>query len=286
MLVVLSAMWGGSFLFGKFALSDIPPASVAALRIVLGGALLYLVVRARHLELPADRRSLRDFAVLGLLNTVIPFALILWAQQSVPVGLAATFMAATPISTLVLAHLLTRDEPLTGRRAAGALVGLVGVALLVGPDALQGLGDAVLPQLACVAATVCYGYALIWGRRFRGQEGIVVAAGQFVVAAPFAIAYAALADSPWTLPAPGLPAIASIAGLVLISTVVAYVVYFRILAGYGAGNASLVTMLVPVSAMALGAAVLGEIPEPLAFGGFLVIAFGLSLIDGRLFERG
>ncbi|MBI3507330.1 MAG: DMT family transporter [Proteobacteria bacterium] len=282
MLVVLSVLWGGSFLYVKVALVELPPVTVVALRATFGGALLLLLTRMRGLSLPRDRGSLFGFAGLALLNTVIPFVLIAWGQQEMTIGLAAILNAATPLSTLVLAHFLTDDEPLSGRRAAGVLVGFAGVIVLVGPEALTGLGTGLLAQLACVLATVSYGFALIWARRMRGIDGVVVASGQFLFAAPVSILLACIVDRPWNLPLPGTAAIASVAGLAVLSTAAAYVVYFRLMQRYGAGNASLVTMLIPPSAMLLGAVFLGERPDPMALAGFALIVAGLSLVDGRV----
>jgi drug/metabolite transporter (DMT)-like permease len=237
------------------------------------------------LQLPRDWKSWAGFAGLAVLNTIVPFVLIAWGQQEMSIGLAAILNAATPLSTLVLAHFLTTDEPLSGRRAAGVLIGFAGVVLLVGPEALAGLGTALLAQLACILATVSYGFALIWARRMRGLDGVVVAGGQFLFATPVSILLACIVDRPWTLAFPGPAALASVAGLALLSTAAAYIVYFRLMQRYGAGNASLVTMLIPVSAMALGALVLDERPEPLSLAGFAVIVAGLALVDGRLFAR-
>ena len=285
MLLVLSVLWGGSFLYVKVALAELPPVTVVALRAIFGGALLLILARFRGLSMPRDARTWRAFAVLALLNTVIPFVLIAWGQQSMTIGLAAILNAATPLSTLVLAHFMTDDEPLSGRRAAGVLIGFAGVILLVGPEALSGLGSALWAQIACVVATISYGFALIWARRLRGLDGVVAASGQFICAAPISFALACLVDQPWNLPMPGPAAITSVAGLALLSTAAAYVVYFRIMQRYGAGNASLVTMLIPPSAMALGAFFLGESPDMLSLAGFATIVAGLALVDGRLFAR-
>ena len=285
MLLVLSVLWGGSFLYVKVALAELPPVTVVALRAIFGGVLLLLLARLRGLSMPRDARTWRAFAVLALLNTVIPFVLIAWGQQSMTIGLAAILNAATPLSTLVLAHFMTDDEPLSGRRATGVLVGFAGVILLVGPEALSGLGSALWAQLACVVATISYGFALIWARRLRGLDGVVAASGQFICAAPISFALACVVDRPWNLPMPGPAAIASVAGLALLSTAAAYVVYFRIMQRYGAGNASLVTMLVPPSAMALGAIFLDERPDMLSLAGFATIVAGLAIVDGRLFAR-
>lgn len=283
MLLLLSVLWGGSFLYVKVALAELPPVTIVALRVVFGGAFLFAILRLRGLTLPRDPALWMGFGMLALLNTIVPFTLIAWGQREISAGLAAILNAATPLWTIVLAHFLTDDERMGVRRAVGVLVGFAGVVVLVGPEALDGLGASVLAQLACVIATVSYGFALVWARRFKGQDGTVLASGQFLCAMPAAVALSCLVDRPWTLPMPGTATVLSIFGLAFLSTAVAYLVYFRLMQRSGAGNASLVTMLIPPSAILLGVAILGERLEPLSLAGFLLIAAGLAVVDGRVF---
>ncbi|MBI1244337.1 MAG: EamA family transporter [Alphaproteobacteria bacterium] len=282
LLLLLSVLWGGSFLYVKLALAELPPVTIITLRIVFGGLALLAILRLRGVRMPRDFKVWRGFLVLAIANAIVPFTLIAWGQREISAGLAAIINSATPLWTMLLAHFFTADERLNGSRAAGIVIGFAGVVLLVGPDALEGLGAAVLAQLACVAATVSYGVALVWGRRFRGVDGGAVAAGQFLTAAPIAIVLSAVIDRPWTLAMPGPLTIAAIVGLVLLSTAAAYIVYFRLMQTYGAGNASLVTMLIPPSAMLLGAAFLGEAIEARSLGGFALLAAGLAVVDGRI----
>jgi drug/metabolite transporter (DMT)-like permease len=277
MLLALSVLWGGSYLYVKVALAELPPITIVALRVVIGGAFLVAILRLKGLALPRDPALWRAFGVLALINTLVPFVLIAWGQREISAGLAAILNAATPLWTITLAHFLTADERMNVRRATGVLIGFAGVVVLVGPEALAGIGTSVAAQLACVLATISYGFALIWARRFRRIDGSVVASGQFICAAPAAVALACLVDRPWSLPVPGQATIAAILALALFSTAFGYLVYFRLMQRSGAGNASLVTMLIPPSAMFLD-----ERPEPVGLAGFAMIAVGLAIVDGRV----
>jgi len=221
---------------------------------------------------------------MGLLNNTVPFALIFWGQRTIDTGLAAILNATTPIFTVLLAHVLTRDERLTRNRAAGVLLGLLGVAVLIGPHALAGFDLAATSQLAIVAAALSYGFAGIYGRRFRGLPPIVPAAGMLTASTAMILPVALLLDRPWTLPVGGTTW-AAVAGLALLSTALGYVIYFRILAAAGATNLLLVTLLIPVGALTLGAFALHERLAWNAFAGMALIFLGLCAIDGRALRR-
>jgi drug/metabolite transporter (DMT)-like permease len=218
---------------------------------------------------------------MGLLNNLIPFSLIFWGQTHIASGLASILNSTTPLFTAVLAHFLTRDERLTANRLAGVLAGLAGVVVMIGPDVLVGLRANVLAQSAVLCAALSYALAGIYGRRFRGTPPLVTAAGQVTSTSVLLLPVVLLADRPWTLPLPGARTWAAVAGLALLCTALAYVIYFRILAVAGATNLLLVTFLIPVSALLLGGLVLGERLEPRHFGGMGLIALGLAAMDGR-----
>jgi drug/metabolite transporter (DMT)-like permease len=281
LLLTLSVLWGGSF-FQKVALAALPPFTVLMARVGLAAAALGLTARAASHRLPPPGRAWLAFAVMATLNNVIPFSLILWGQTRIASGLAAILNACTPLFTAVLAHFLTQDERLTPRRIAGVLVGLGGVVLMVGPDSLGGLGGAVLAQLAVVAAGVSYACAGIFGRRFAGTPPLVTATGQVTASTLLILPVALAVDRPWTIPMPGARVWLALLGLAIISTALGYVVYFRILATAGATNLLLVTLLMPVIALLLGTYVLGERLAPRHFGGMVLIAAGLAVIDGRV----
>ena len=228
---------------------------------------------------------LAAFLVMGLLNNVVPFSLIFWGQTAIPSGLASILNATTPLWTALLAHALVPGERLTVSKLAGVAVGLAGVAVLIGPQALSGLEGATLAMLAIVGAALSYALSAIYARRFRSTPPLVTAAGQLTASTLMMIPLALAVDQPWTLAMPSPGVMGAVLGLALVSTAFAYLLYFRILAGAGATNAALVTFLVPVSAILLGALFLDERLAPRAFAGMALILAGLVAIDGRAATR-
>jgi drug/metabolite transporter (DMT)-like permease len=284
LLGLLSVLWGGSFFFVGIAVKELPPLTIVVLRVGLAAGMLYLTLRMLGLRLPRDRGAWAAFFGMGLLNNAIPFCLIVWAQTHIASGLAAILNATTPLFTVVVAHLFTNDERITGNRLAGVLVGLVGVMVTIGSTALQGLGSDVAAQLAVLGAAMSYAFAGVFGRRFArlGVTPMAAATGQVTAATIMLLPLALLVDRPWTLPMPSAATIAAILGTAALSTAVGYILYFRILATAGATNLLLVTLLIPVSAILLGALVLGERLSAQHFMGMALIGAGLAVIDGRL----
>lgn len=284
MLVALSILWGGSFFFVGIAVKELPPFSIVMARIGLAAIALLALVHLMGLRMPRDPRVWLAFFAMGLLNNLIPFCLIVWGQTHIASGLASILNASTPLFSVLVAHLLTQDEKMTGRKLAGVLIGLAGVATLIGPAALSGLGSHIWAQLAVLGAALSYAFAGIFGRRFKamGVPPMITATGQISASTLLLIPVALLVDHPWTLPLPGPATWAALAGIALLSTALAYVLYFRILASAGATNLMLVTFLIPVSAILLGALVLGEQLEAQHFIGMALIAAGLAALDGRL----
>lgn len=281
LLALLSMLWGGSFFFGKVALSELRPFTIVLIRVSLAAAALNLLVRATGHRMPSSPRLWAGFLVMGLLNNLIPFSLIFWGQTQISSSLAAILNATTPVWTVLLAHLLTADERLTPDRLGGVLLGLAGVAIMIGLDALQGLGANVIAQLAVVGAAISYALAGIYGKRFTGPP-TVTAAGQLTGTTVMMVPIALLVDRPWTIPMPGPEVWGALLGLALLSTAVAYLIYFRLLSNVGATNLLLVTFLIPVSAILLGMVILGERLEPRHFAGMGFIALSLMAIDGRV----
>jgi len=281
LLVGLSLLWGGSFFFAKIAVLELPPMTVALGRVAIAAAILLTLARATGVALPASLSDWRPYTLMGLLNNVIPFTLLFWGQTHIPSGLAAILNATTPLFTVLVAHVATADEKLTGARLAGLAAGLAGVVVMIGPDVLRDLGANVLAQLACLLAAISYAFAGVYGRRFRGEPALRVAAGQLTASSVILALPVALIDRPWMLPLPSHTAIAALVALAALSTALGYLIFFRILARAGATNVSLVTFLIPVSAILLGTLVLGEQLAARHFAGMAAIALGLAAIDGR-----
>jgi drug/metabolite transporter (DMT)-like permease len=281
LLIGLSLLWGGSFFFAKIAVLELPPLTVALGRVAIAAAILLTLARTTGVALPATLAAWRPYALMGLLNNVIPFTLLFWGQTHIPSGLAAILNATTPLFTVLVAHVATGDEKLNAARLAGLVAGLAGVTVMIGPDVLRDLGANVLAQLACLLAAVSYAFAGVYGRRFRGEPALRVAAGQLTASSVILVLPVALIDQPWLLPLPSGKAIAALLGLAALSTALGYLIFFRILARAGATNVALVTFLIPVSAILLGTLVLGEQLAIRHVAGMAAIALGLAAIDGR-----
>lgn len=286
MLLLLSVLWGGSFFFTEVALQELPPFTLVTLRVGLAALILLCLVRATGLAIPRNRRVWAAFLGMGFLNNLVPFSLIVWGQTHITSGLASILNATTPLATVLVAHLFTIDEKMTGNRLAGVLIGFAGVVLIIGPDALSGLGTDFLAQLACLAAALSYAFAGVYGRRFKrmGIPPMLTAAGQVTASTLMLLPIALMVDQPWTLPIPGQATWAAVIGIAALSTALAYFIYFRLLASAGATNLLLVTFLIPVSAILLGALFLGERLDGRHVVGVLLIGLGLAAIDGRLIQ--
>jgi len=286
-LFVLSVLWGGSFFFVGVAVDALPPFTIVALRVGLAAVVLNITVAALGLRMPKDRRQWLAFLAMGVINNVVPFSLIVWGQTHIAAGLASILNATTPFFSAVVAHFLTRDERLNGRRLAGIIVGFCGVVLIIGPQLLRGVGENILAQLAVLGAATSYAFAAVFGRRFRraGLAPLVTASGQVTAATLVLIPLALILDRPWRLALPGWEVCGAVAGLALLSTALAYILYFRILAAAGATNLLLVTFLIPLSAIVLSTTILGERLELRHLLGMCILVLGLAVIDGRLFAR-
>ena len=288
MLFLLSVLWGGSFFFVGVAVRDLPTLTIVVFRVGLAGLILWGAVAVMRRPVPNDRRAWIAFLGMGVLNNVIPFGLIVWGQQTIASGLASILNATTPLFTVTVAGFLLSDERVNGRKLAGVAAGFIGVVVMIGPGALFGIGTDLLAQIACLCGALSYAFAGVFGRRFKrlGIDPIVVAAGQVtgstLVLAPLAL----VIERPWALPMPAASTWAAIAGLAVLSTALAYILYFQILQRAGATNLLLVTFLIPVSAIALGVLVLGEHLNGPEIAGMVLIATGLLAIDGRVLNIG
>lgn len=283
LLIVLSILWGGSFFFNKLTVAEWPPFAVVQVRVGLAALALLLVVRIAGQSMAVGRELWLAFFGMGLLNNLIPFSLFLWGQQQIASGLASILNATTPIFAVLVMHCFG-NEKATGLKLGGVLAGLVGVAILMGPDAISGLGSNLAAQIACILAAVSYAFSGLLGRRFRGVSPLVAATGQLSASTLMMFPIVFVLHPPWTLPVPSHQAILALVGLALISTALAYLLFFRIMRTAGPSNVMLVTFLIPVSAILLGSGLLGEALLPRHFAGMAAIFVGLALIDGRLFR--
>ena len=284
MLLTLSLVWGGSYFFVALAVTTLPPLTIVMCRVGIASLALWAFMRFTRQIMPHDGRVWIGFFIMGLLNNAIPFSLIVWGQTQISSGQASILNATTPIFTVIVAHLFTRDESMTMRHVLGTGLGFAGVVVLMGESVFGGVGDSLMAQAALLGAAISYAFSAVFGRRFRGMgvAPMQIATGQVTAAAVLLLPLVVLVDRPWQLPPPGSITLLAVLGLALVSTAFAYVLYFRILASAGATNLSLVTMLVPPTAILLGILVLGENLQGHHLMGLMLIIAGLIVIDGRV----
>ena len=284
LLFTLSVLWGGSFFFNGIAVRQLPTLTIVVARVAMAAVILWgVVLLGQRRPISHCWRLWRAFFFMGLLNNAIPFSLIVWGQSQITSGVASILNAVTPLLTVVVAHILTADEKMTPTRLTGVLLGMVGVVVVTGADVLSSLGIQIVAQLACLAAALSYAFAGIFGRQFKtmGVSPLVTAAGQVTASSAILIPMMLIVDRPWQLSSPSLESILACLGLATLSTALAYVIYFRILATAGATNLLLVTLLVPGSAILLGVVVLQETLLPNHLVGMALIGLGLATMDGR-----
>ena len=284
MLGILAAVWGGSFFFAEIALREVPPMTIALHRVFWALPVLALIVIIKRYTIPRSPKILGAYLVMGALNNAIPFSLIFWGQTQIDSGLASILNATTAMFAAVIAGLLLKDEPLTRNKIVGAALGLAGVAFIMGPTALRSFNPSNLAQLAILGATLSYAFAGVWGKTtLSGQPPLMNALGM--------VAGSSLLMIPIVLLTDGVPSFdlsktvwSALLGLSILSTVLAYILYFAILRRAGAANLLLVTLLIPPFAVSLGVVFLGERMGVEAWIGFIVIAVGFAVTDGRLFQ--
>ena len=285
MMAALATVWGGSFFLAEIALNHVPPLTITLHRVAWAQPVLFLVIRLRGIAIPRSPRIWGAYLVMGALNNAIPFSLIFWGQTRIDSGLAAILNGTTAVFAAVVAGLVLADEPLTPRKIIGALFGLAGVAAVMGPGALAGLDPANLAQLAILGAALSYAFASVWGRAMlSGTPPEMNALGMLTGSTLLMLPLVLLTDGMPTLALP-LGAWAALLALSTLSTALAYLLYFGILARAGAANLMLVTLMIPPVAVTLGAGVLGERLSPGAIAGFALIALGLIVTDGRAMSR-
>jgi drug/metabolite transporter (DMT)-like permease len=281
LLSVLAILWGGSFFFVEVALAGLPPIAVVWCRVALGALVLGVMVRAWGVAMPAGGAQWRAVAVMGVLNNALPFTSFALAQGRIGGGMAAILNAMTPMLTVVALFALAGERPGVGR-VLGVVAGLAGVAVMMG-GAGEGEGWA---KLMCLAAAGCYALASVWGRRLwrLGMAPMAAAFGQCLSAAVVLLPVVIVLRV-WEGVTAGPVEWGAVVGLAVLSTAVAYAIFFRLFSTVGAANVQLVTFLIPVVAVGLGVLVLGERLEPRHLGGAALIALGLVVIDGRLWRR-
>jgi drug/metabolite transporter (DMT)-like permease len=284
LLLLLALLWGSSFFFYKVLVAALPPVTVVLGRVGMAAIAMNLWLLAQGQRMPAGRRLWLRFVLLGFLNSVLPFILIAWGETRISSGLASILNATTPIFMVAVAHWGTEDEKLSPGKAVGIALGILGVIVLVGPSALAG-GGTVWGELAVVVASCSYAFGGVYSRRFKELSPLQAATGQMTGATLVLLPLSLLFDRPWTLAMPHSDVWAAWLAIALVNTALAYVVYYRMVATVGVTFISLVTFLIPVIALFLGAAFLDESVTLQAIAGMAIIALGLAAADERLLKR-
>jgi drug/metabolite transporter (DMT)-like permease len=275
LLLLLATLWGASYTFIKLGVATIPPITLIAARTSIAGVLLLVIMRWRGSRMPRDAATWRRFLFQACLNSVIPFTLIAWAERSLDAGLATILNSTSPIFTFLLTLAITRHEALTARKLFGVVAGMAGICLIVGVQALGGLGEQLAAQIATVVATICYAGAAIFSRGFKGLDPMTPAAGSLLCGAAILIPVSLVVDRPWTL-APSMSSMLALLGLTVFSTAFAFVIYFRLIQTLGSvGTTAQAYLRVPIG-VALGVLFLGESLSPTAWIGLGCVVTGVA----------
>ena len=284
-LLLLGFLWGGSFFFARIAVADIPPLALVLYRVSIAAIVLHLWLRFRGISFAPVLAKPVSFLCLALLNNVIPFSLIFTGQTEIGAGLASVFYATTPLWTIVVANLLTADEKLSAAKLVGVGLGITGAAVMIGPGLLSNLGGPVWAKIAVIGAAISYAFAVVYAKRFKDISPTVIATGQLTAATVVMMPIVFLFHNPAEIITSNVPIWMAVLALAVFTTAFAFVLYFKLIASAGATNASLVTLLVPVSAIILGAVFLDERLEPFELAGMALIMASLIIIDGGAHER-
>jgi drug/metabolite transporter (DMT)-like permease len=281
-LVTLALLWGPSFLFVKVIIEEIPPLTLAAVRISLAGVILYGVLRSQRQHLPKFGAIWGHFALTGLTLNALPYALSSWGAQYIDSGLAAILISTEPLFVIILAHFYTRDDRLTLSKIIGVTVGFLGATLLFAPASLAGLqATTTLGLVAVVLTALSYAIGVVYAKqKLTGLPPLITPTAQLLTAAVYLLPLAVIAEQPYTLSMPSWPTLGSLLALAIVCTALTFVLYFRIMDRASATHLSLVTYLVPIVGVILGVVVLGEQPGWNALAGCALILVGVMVVNG------
>ena len=275
LLLLLATLWGASYSFIKLGVATIPPITLIALRTLIAGVLLLMIMRWRGIKMPTDVATWRRFAFQAVLNSVIPWTLIAWGERTVDAGLATILNSAAPIFTFLFTALVTHHEAATARKLFGVIAGMAGICLIVGVKAFDHAGEGLVAEIAIVAATICYACAAIFSRGFKGLDPMAPAAGSLLCGTAALIPLSLVFEQPWTL-APSTSSVLALLGLAVFSTAAAFVIYFRLIQTLGSvGTTAQAYLRVPIG-VALSVIFLGEHLSPTAWIGLACVVAGVA----------
>ena len=275
LLVVLAILWGASYAFIRLGVATIPPVTLIAARTLIGGALLFAMLAARGYAMPLEAAMWRRFMFQALLNSVVPFTLIAWAEQTVEAGLTTILCSTSPIFTFLITFAITRHEPVTFSKLFGVVAGIGGICLIVGLEALSGIGKALVADFALIAATLCFAGAAIFGRGFGTLDPMVPATGSMLCGSMVLLPISLMVEQPWTI-APSAASVMALLALSVFSTAFAFALYFRLVRTLGSvGVTAQAYLRVPVG-VAIGVAFLGESLAPSVLVGLAGVIAGVA----------
>ncbi|MBR1153161.1 DMT family transporter [Bradyrhizobium sp. JYMT SZCCT0428] len=275
LLLLLATLWGASYTFLKVAVETIPPVTLIAGRTLIAGLLLVAVMHGRGVRMPTDAANWRRFLFQACLNSVIPWVMVAWGAQALDAGVATILNSTAPIFTFFLTFAITRHEAVTSRKLIGVIAGMAGICLIVGVQALGGLGEQLIAQIACVLAAVCYAGAAIFGRNFGGLDPMAPAAGSLLSGAAILIPLSLVVDRPWTL-TPSMNSLLALLAIAVFSTALAFVIYFRLIQTLESVGATAQAYLrVPIG-VAFGVTFLGEQLSSTVWIGLACVVVGVA----------
>jgi len=281
LLVLLAAVWGGSFMLIKLAIETVPPVTMTAARVAIGALLFAAIVLATGRRLPSDPRVWGWAVLTGIFGLALPFSLISWGEEVIDSGLAAILMAGMPLITLILARFVSGNEPLTAPKLVGVGFGVAGLVILIGPESLAALGDDTVRQMAVVGASFCYAVNAIVTKRISGHDPYSVSAAIMICGSVILLPASLALDAPWTLQ-PTAIAWFALAVLGVFPTALASLIMLALLRRQGAGFFAQINFLVPLFGVLWGFIILSERPPATALAALAVILAGIAISRGRV----
>src|SRR5215468_4109546 len=275
LLVLLATLWGASYTFIKIGVATIPPITLIAARTSIAGLLLLIIMRWRGLAMPGDLPTWGRFLFQACLNSVIPWTLIAWGERLVDAGLATILNSASPIFTFLFTAAITRHEAVTPRKLFGVVAGMAGICLIVGVDAISGIGHGLVAEIAIVVATICYACAAIFSRGFANLDPMAPAAGSLIAGAAILTPVSLVVEQPWTI-TPSTSSLLALLGLAVFSTAAAFAIYFRLIHTLGSvGTTAQAYLRVPIGVL-LSVVLLGESLSSSAWIGLACVVAGVA----------
>ncbi len=285
LLILLATCWGPSFMLIKIAVEELSPLMITGLRVALGAAVLNAIRLARGFSWPRNWHFWRDVLFTGFFSQALPFTLINWGEQYVDSSLASLLNGLTPLSTIVLAHVMLDDERMNRKRVSSVLLGVLGLLVLVMPDMLKGFTASTMGIIAITAAALSYGLGLVYARRhFSGLDPIQAPSAQLLTVGLYLLPAAFLAD-PVSFDTLSGSTIASVLVLGVFGTGIAFLLYFKLLKSAGPGYVATCTFLLPIYGIVLGVAFLDEVITASMLFGSAIILLGVAIANGRTSPR-